>query len=246
MLKVEIIHQFHEIMRDLANNEFTVLGFYETRATLVHSETGIKLDIELSDTRVIAKIGRPEIERLDNSFVKNIKNLSKVIGGEAQLYLKETSIKQIENADALYVYSDFLNIREYEELSTTAQELLNIVSVTFSAQFSYKDVKFFEGADIHRLSKKLERSLAARKRAIELHGSSCLVCNFNFQTFYGDLGENFIHIHHLKPISSAGYGEVNPDTDLVPVCPNCHAMLHKQTPPLSPENLKILIEKSSK
>ena len=49
----------------------------------------------------------------------------------------------------------------------------------------------------------------------------------------------FIHIHHVIDISIIGKEyEINPKNDLVPVCPNCHAMLHKQKPALSVEELK--------
>jgi hypothetical protein len=51
-------------------------------------------------------------------------------------------------------------------------------------------------------------------------------------------GAGFIHVHHRKPLALIGRSyAVNPVKDLVPVCPNCHAMLHTQNPPLSVEEL---------
>ncbi len=39
----------------------------------------------------------------------------------------------------------------------------------------------------------------------------------------------FIHVHHLKPQSSrGGEYEIDPVLDLVPVCPNCHAVMHRR------------------
>ncbi len=36
------------------------------------------------------------------------------------------------------------------------------------------------------------------------------------------MGEGFIHVHHLKPLSEVGYEyRVDPIRDLRPVCPNC-------------------------
>ena len=49
-------------------------------------------------------------------------------------------------------------------------------------------------------------------------------------------------VHHLIPIST--YGEerlINPLEELVPVCPNCHAMLHRKNPPYSIEEMKAII-----
>ncbi|MFJ4132017.1 HNH endonuclease [Pseudomonas cyclaminis] len=73
-----------------------------------------------------------------------------------------------------------------------------------------------------------ERSSAARDACIKAHGVKCSVCNFDFERVYGGRGKSFIHVHHLIPLSEiGGEYELNPVTDLRPVCPNCHAMLHR-------------------
>jgi hypothetical protein len=57
-------------------------------------------------------------------------------------------------------------------------------------------------------------------------------------------GRGFIHVHHLQPLSEAGGGETtDPEKDLVPVCPNCHYMLHRGDNLLSPEELRELLPK---
>lgn len=49
----------------------------------------------------------------------------------------------------------------------------------------------------------------------------------NFEKFYGKLGKHFIHVHHIIPLKDINEEYiVNPIKDLIPVCPNCHAMLH--------------------
>ena len=73
-----------------------------------------------------------------------------------------------------------------------------------------------------------ERSSIARGKCIEHHGSSCVICGFNFGEKYGSLGEGFIHIHHLKPLHTIRKDYiVDYRNDLIPVCPNCHAMIHR-------------------
>ncbi|WP_175752305.1 HNH endonuclease [Burkholderia anthina] len=70
----------------------------------------------------------------------------------------------------------------------------------------------------------------------------CVVCAFDFGTKYGALGEGFIHVHHLRPLSQIKEEhEVDPIADLRPVCPNCHAMLHRGSRVLTVEELKQLI-----
>lgn len=67
----------------------------------------------------------------------------------------------------------------------------------------------------------------------------CQVCEIDFLDQYGEIGR-ILHVHHIVPIASIGQSyEVDPAKDLVPVCPNCHAMLHKGRPePYTVEGLK--------
>lgn len=87
-----------------------------------------------------------------------------------------------------------------------------------------------------------ERSPDARERCIRKWGLSCAVCNFHFEYFYGQLGKEYIHVHHLKPLSEIREEyEINPEEDLRPVCPNCHSMLHRNKKVLSIEELQEMI-----
>ena len=87
-----------------------------------------------------------------------------------------------------------------------------------------------------------ERNSKARKECIAKYGYSCCVCDFNFKNMYGKIGEDFIHVHHLTPLSKIKEEyEINPIKDLRPVCPNCHAMLHRNKETLSIKELKKII-----
>lgn len=84
-----------------------------------------------------------------------------------------------------------------------------------------------------------ERNPAARAKCLEHHGYACGVCGFNFESVYGELGKNYIHVHHVVPLAEVkGEYVVDPIKDLVPVCPNCHAMIHVTRPCLGIEQLK--------
>ena len=99
-----------------------------------------------------------------------------------------------------------------------------------------------EGAVRSTISKRYERNPQARLLCLESNGYSVSVCGFNFGDTYGKLGQDYIHVHHITPISTIGEEyEINPQTDLVPICPNCHAMIHKVTPPLQINELQKLI-----
>ncbi|MDR1847583.1 MAG: HNH endonuclease [Bacteroidales bacterium] len=88
-----------------------------------------------------------------------------------------------------------------------------------------------------------ERNAEVRKECIKKQGCVCSVCGFDFEKEYGsELGKGFIHVHHITPMSEIRQEyEVTPD-HLHPVCPNCHAMLHrKQDRTLTVEELKEII-----
>lgn len=73
-----------------------------------------------------------------------------------------------------------------------------------------------------------ERSSIARGKCIEYHGLDCLICGLNFGKEYGELGEGFIHVHHLRPLHTIKRDYVvDYKNDLIPVCPNCRAMIHR-------------------
>ena len=85
-----------------------------------------------------------------------------------------------------------------------------------------------------------ERNPEARRKFIEHFGTTCFVCGFNFENFYGPDFRDFIHIHHLVLLSSVGDKYiVDPIKDLIPVCPNCHAAIHRKNPQLTFEQIKL-------
>lgn len=94
---------------------------------------------------------------------------------------------------------------------------------------------------------KYERSSENRKKAIKIHGTRCMVCDFDFEEVYGELGKDFIEVHHTKPLSSLDEEIiVDPEKDLVCLCSNCHRMVHrKKDKILSVEELKEIMEGQS-
>ena len=89
-----------------------------------------------------------------------------------------------------------------------------------------------EGAERQFTGSRRERNPVARQLCIEYHTRdgrlACAVCDVDFGEAYGPLGDGFIHIHHLDQLADAeSEREIDPTEDLVPVCPNCHAMIHR-------------------
>jgi len=132
------------------------------------------------------------------------------------------------------------------EIRSDVREKLELAWLEFLATenpielYSQPAQIFIEGGNTQILQTVYERSKSAREACLKHHGYSCAVCKLDFKTKYGIIGENFIHVHHLTPVHVNGSEQrrINPIADLVPVCPNCHAMLHKNTPPFTIDDLK--------
>jgi len=101
-----------------------------------------------------------------------------------------------------------------------------------------KEAIYKEGLRFSIVSTAIERNSIARQKCIEHFGCKCYVCSFEFKRTYGELGGDYIHVHHKTDISSrGGEYEVDPIRDLVPLCPNCHAMIHQKRPSMTVEEL---------
>jgi len=102
---------------------------------------------------------------------------------------------------------------------------------------------FHEGKSKEIIQTRYERNPQARKTCLNHHGYSCQICNFNFETYFGEVGKGFIHVHHINSIAEIGKEyEIDPKKDLIPVCPNCHAMIHSRRPAFSIEEIKGIRE----
>lgn len=85
-----------------------------------------------------------------------------------------------------------------------------------------------EGGKVTYYGTRYERNPKLRKEAIEAHGYRCAACGLEFEKVYGCLGEKYIEVHHIKPLSLyKGSHEVNAETDMVCLCANCHRMIHR-------------------
>lgn len=104
------------------------------------------------------------------------------------------------------------------------------------------DKVFIEGTAKQILVNKYERNPVARRICISHYGTHCQICNFDFYKTYGELGRNFIHVHHLISFSQITEEyELDPLKDLIPICPNCHSIIHRRHEPLSVNELIEII-----
>ncbi len=132
-----------------------------------------------------------------------------------------------------------------DELEAVWFDFLNTQKIRhnpFIPQRDHTQKIYTEGTPNQVTLTKYERNPFARKICLKHFGFSCAVCDFNFEQVYGDIGKDFIHVHHLTQVAKVGKQyTVDPLNDLRPVCPNCHAMLHRKKDGVSIEYLKSLI-----
>ena len=90
------------------------------------------------------------------------------------------------------------------------------------------------------------RNRAARQKCLENSNFTCSVCGFNFYKVYGEIGKDFIEVHHTKPLSSYNEEHEVLQSELVALCSNCHSMVHRRRPmPYSIDEIKRILEENS-
>lgn len=74
---------------------------------------------------------------------------------------------------------------------------------------------------------KCERDINYREQVIQTHGTSCAICGFNYARAYGhDIAKDFIDIHYIGNMDEKKAPDII--RDFIPVCANCHRMLHRK------------------
>lgn len=140
---------------------------------------------------------------------------------------KKLSAKVFNGAGGIYLLSSGVNLSIYpDETNAPVYKEGRVMQVTVNA---------------------IERNSEARQKCIEHYGAICNSCDFDFSTKYGaELGSGFIHVHHLLDIALVRKEyKVDPINDLRPLCPNCHAMVHRTKPAMHPDKLREIINKNT-
>ena len=211
-----------------ALNELSKKGINERSAKIYLSNYSHMLKGELFTQTINALAVRFYLDKiLDENGVDSLNNALQSLSFHIDYYKNAQKGKVIENKNILEEYKLKININTDDY---------------FNEEFVERD-KFIEGSMKRVYVNTYERNSIARANCIKHYGAICQVCGFDFGNFYGKLGDGFIHVHHVVDISTIKK-EYNVDymNDLVPVCPNCHAMLHKSKPAYSIEELKAIIK----
>ncbi len=159
----------------------------------------------------------------------------------------ESLIGKIKNDSEWNVY----NQRHAGTITRSLQHYIDFLQNTVSGGIikenkivnvdSYKEGKV---SYVHAVG--YERNQEARKACIAYYGCKCSVCGFDFEKTYGEIGKDFIEVHHIIPIHERkGEYKVDPVRDLRPLCSNCHSMVHRRNPVFSIDELETKLMKQS-
>lgn len=156
-------------------------------------------------------------------------------------------MKYVKSNELWHIVISRFTTLNYHSIKKSIKEFYNLRLYSQQYPDETNDSKVFsEGAIQKVVVSKYERDPQARAKCIQHYGYKCFVCDFVFSELYGQIGFEYIHVHHIKLLSSHRKShKVDPIKDLRPMCPNCHAMLHQKEPPYGIDELKIIIKKAS-
>ena len=137
---------------------------------------------------------------------------------------------------------DLLNNLSEADLHNKVVKILTSEPIELTESEQEYGGPLWEGQIIQVQINKYERNRYARRACLEHHGTTCKCCYRDLGKIYGEIAQGVIEVHHIKPIAEIGKGyHVNPINDLVPLCPNCHRVIHKKNPPFTVEELSASI-----
>jgi 5-methylcytosine-specific restriction protein A len=194
-----------------------------------------------------------------NGYISAFKSMmegeeyKRTINDDATVYYLENILKDFGQSKLLTAINALeKHIKYYESIGSTKRPGLRKILQKFKEKLDFentvypdevKDNDLFEGTAKQITVNAYERNSKARIECIKEYGYKCTICNFDFEKIYGEIGRNFIHVHHIKPLAEIGEKyNIDPIKDLRPVCPNCHAMLHKRKSAYSIKEITNLID----
>jgi len=197
-------------------------------------------DVFSSLAKVFEGMGNHIVMRVNGSIVGDLSALPASPWNKFELNLRQLTDLAASGAD--------VQLKSAEEIAAACLALiLTLLPLEEEATGALPlyESGLPEGACTKVTVNRYERSPVNRAACIAAHGAVCKACGFDFGVVYGVLGHGYIEVHHRIPVSKMGDGyAIDPIRDLVPLCANCHAAVHRTDPPLKIEVLTEIIEQN--
>ena len=234
----EIVAKAYNVAKDFYNNKITLV-----QAQDVLVQDGMNKSSAIGYIYNYSNLIQGKLfTRTTNSYGTDY-YLKKIYEESGQVGLQNALISLSQHID-YYEEKSGASVKQRSEIYHKYFKLLDKkLEITVFPDEVDENVKYAEGKTKTVLVNSYERNQVARQKCIEHYGNFCQVCNFDFGKIYGDIGKDFIHVHHVVNIATIGNEySVDPIKDLIPVCPNCHAMLHKKKPAYLIDELKEMMK----
>jgi hypothetical protein len=155
------------------------------------------------------------------------------------LYLGEEIVvrngKSIKSIPGYKLFPDLSNL-SFKKQNVNPSGNTTSGTTTFSTEFS-------EGGTREIALEIQRRNPRLREMALKHYGTICQVCGFDFGKTYGAIGDGFIEVHHIKPLSLSNIRTIVTLEDVAVVCSNCHRILHRNgIRPMSIKELSALLK----
>lgn len=225
---------------------FTVLVYLHNQIRLI-----VKIEPQKYGRNMLNEMALAD-ENKKNNFYEYL-SLLKDVGAKVQFNVNELPLEQYPNWPVIWQsfsckitkvpietsnqQDTFYLISEW--LQHGVSLMLSLLTVNEMDTNIDMDVIAGEGTKYMVLSTRYERNPINRRICLLKKGYTCAVCGTNLFEKYGEIGRNYIQVHHRTPVSMMGEGYIlDIDRDLIPLCPNCHTMIHRKYPPYSIDELE--------
>ena len=230
------------------NGNDTCLGIFE-------NDEGFHVQSEIISNNIFILKGEPQ--QLGANFLRmiNSSNKQKRANFISLLRKNEDNVKILINNKKIKLDSFLDNEDEWNSFEIIYQEIpfdkndeeqyAEVIKLFISAFLSLIDYSiegFEDGNKIEDKTTRYERNPVNRQICLNHKGYKCAICGFDFEKFYGQIGKGKIEVHHIKPLNETDESYVvDPINDLIPVCSNCHTIIHAKKPAYTPEELVKMI-----
>jgi 5-methylcytosine-specific restriction protein A len=163
------------------------------------------------------------------------------VNGES---ISTSKVEDWKEIDFSLAKSYFSEDSEFTSLSAVILDFMCIVLfliIEDTEWISTDEMGKEEGALSNEVVRKYERSRYNRALCLKYYGFTCRGCGDTLEEKYGPIGANVIHVHHIVPVSAMqGSYQLDPIKDLIPLCPNCHNIVHRKNPPMAIDELNTI------
>lgn len=131
--------------------------------------------------------------------------------------------RELGNAAAKYIFDKYDGTESEEAVPLLRLKKLSRTEFVAEVLFPHEIMSCRKLGPFETPDESLENDPDTRLEVLKVHGLDCWICGFNYESSYGELGKGLIQVHYKgKEVKT----EVNLVEDFIPLCGNCHAMVH--------------------